>query len=197
MTYEYSPQLKHNQAQVLYGTILGGSSIVNPSQGKNCYLAMRDNDRFWLEYKINELKDYFKMDNNNIKKDKNTYRCYSIAYPVFNSYYNEFYRDGKKFINKELLEKLNDVAWMIWFVDSGKKSKRKAYLRTHKFGEEGTKLIAEYFNSLDCECDFKLTRGRHEIVFTHKGSIEFMSTFAHRLPEFMLEKFDVSTTPTL
>jgi len=191
MTYEYSPQLKHNQSQVLYGTILGGSSIVKPSQGKNCYLAMRDSDRMWLEYKIEELKDYFKMDTNTIKKDKNTYRCYSIAYPLFNHYYQQFYKDGKKFIDKEILETLNDVAWMVWFVDSGKKSKRKAYLRTHKFGEEGTKIITEYFNSLDCDCDFKLTRGRYEIVFSHKGSIEFMSTFAHRLPEFMLAKFDI------
>lgn len=191
MTYEYSPQLKHNQSQALYGTILGGSSIVKPSQGKNCYLAMRDNDRAWLEYKINELKDYFKMDNNTIKKDKNTYRCYSIAYPIFNAYYNEFYANNKKFIGKETLERLNDVAWMIWFVDAGKKSKRKAYLRTHKFGEEGTKMIAEYFNSLDCDCDFKLTRERYEIVFTHKGSIEFLATFAHRLPNFMLSKFDI------
>lgn len=191
MTYEYSPQLKHNQGQVLYGTILGGSSIVKPTHGKNCYLAMRDNNHDWLEYKVNELKDYFKIDSNTIKKDKNTYRCYSVAYPVFNSLHKEFYNDGKKFIDRELLERLNDVAWMVWFVDSGKKSKRKAYLRTHKFGLEGTKTIAEYFNSLDCECDFKLTRERYEIVFTHKGSIEFMSTFAHRLPEFMLKELDL------
>ena len=191
MTYEYSPQLKHNQGQVLYGTILGGSSIVKPAHGKNCYLAMRDSSHDWLEYKVNELKDYFKIDSNTIKKDKNTYRCYSIAYPVFNSLYKEFYQDGKKFIDRELLEKLNDVAWMVWFVDSGKKSKRKAYLRTHKFDLEGTKIIAEYFNSLDCECDFKLTRERYEIVFTHKGSLEFMSTFAHRLPDFLLKEYDL------
>lgn len=191
MTYEYSPQLKHNQGQILYGTILGGSSIVKPTHGKNCYLAMRDSNHDWLEYKVNELKDYFKIDSNTIKKDKNTYRCYSVAYPVFNSLHKEFYNDGKKFIDRELLEGLNDVAWMVWFVDSGKKSKRKAYLRTHKFGLEGTKIIAEYFNSLDCECDFKLTRERYEIVFTHKGSIEFMATFAHRLPEFMIKELDL------
>lgn len=191
MTYEYSPQLKHNQSQVLYGTILGGSSIVKPTYGKNCYLAMRDNNRDWLEYKVNELKDYFKIDSNTIKKDKNTYRCYSIAYPVFNSLYKEFYQNGEKFIDRELLEKLNDVAWMVWFIDSGKKSKRKAYLRTNKFGLEGTQIIAEYFNSLDCECDFKLTRERYEIVFTHKGSLEFMSTFAHRLPDFLLKEYDL------
>src|SRR4051812_46543834 len=108
MTYQLGPQLTANQRMVLYGTILGGSSIIRPDRGKNCYLAMRDRDYQWLMYKTEELQDFFKMDQNVIKKDKNTYRCYSIAYPVFNDVYDVFYKDGKKIITYDVLEILND-----------------------------------------------------------------------------------------
>lgn len=174
----------------MYGTILGGSSIVKPERGKNCYLAMRDNDLDWLLYKVEELKDFFKMDKSIIKKDKNTYRCYSIAYPVFNEVYELFYKGGKKIISRDMIEILTDEAWMVWFVDAGRKSKRRVYLRTQKFGDEGTELIAEYFNSLDCPCEIHKSRGRHEIVFDITGAYQFLKTVAPRLPEFIIPKLD-------
>ena len=190
MTYQCGPILRDSQKQILYGTILGGSSIIHPERGKNCYLAMRDHDNIWLSYKIEMLRDFFKIDQNTIKKDKNTYRCYSIAYPIFNDIYDLFYKEDIKTITHEILEILTDEAWMIWFVDAGRKSKRKAYLRTHKFGEEGTKIIADYFNSLDCTCEIHKCRGRFEIVFTNKGAYEFISIIAPRLPDFLIPKFD-------
>ena len=57
MTYQNGPILKENQKQTLYGTILGGSSIIKPDRGKNCYLAMRDNNKLWLDYKIEVLSE--------------------------------------------------------------------------------------------------------------------------------------------
>ena len=190
MTYQCGPVLKESQKQVLYGTILGGSSIIHPERGKNCYLAMRDHDKFWLSYKIEALEDFFKIDQNTIKKDKNTYRCYSVAYPVFNDAYESFYRDGTKVVTREMLEILTDEAWMVWFVDAGRKSKRIAYLRTHKFGQEGTQIIVDYFNSLECHCDVHQCRGRYEVVFTNKGAYELLSIIAPKLPEFLIAKYE-------
>lgn len=190
MTYQYGPQLTDNQRQVLYGTILGGSSIVKPARGKNCYLAMRDRDYNWLSYKIEELRNFFKIDGHTIKKDKNTFRCYSIAYPVFNEIYDLFYSQDGKIIAPELLEVLNDTAWMVWFVDAGRKSKRKAYLRTHKFGATGSQVICDYFNSLDCDCELRQCRGRYELVFSNSGAVELLATFAHRLPKFIVDRMD-------
>jgi hypothetical protein len=67
---------------------------------------------------------FFKIDENTIKKDKNTYRCYSVSYPIFNEVYSLFYENKNKKILPEILESLTDEAWMIWFIDSGKKSKK-------------------------------------------------------------------------
>lgn len=190
MTYQSGPQITEKQKQVIYGTILGGSSIIKPKKGKNCYLAMRDKDKNWLEYKINLLDNLFKNNLNTIKKDKNTYRCYSVAYPVFNEIYNVFYSEKNKVISKELLDLLTDKAWMIWFIDAGRKSKRKCYIRTHKFGEEGTKIIADYFKSLECDCEIHKSRDRFEIVFTNKGSIEFFKIISPSMPSFLASKFN-------
>lgn len=187
MTYQSGPNLKECQRQTLYGTILGGSSIIRPDRGKNCYLAMRDSNKVWLQYKIEVLGDFFKRDEHTVKQDKNTFRCYSVAYPVFNEVYLKFYRDGKKYVNGDVLEILTDEAWMTWFLDAGRKSKRKAYLRTHKFGEEGTKAIAKYFNSLECDCEAHKSRDRHEIVFSNRGAFELLKTVGPRIPECMLK----------
>jgi hypothetical protein len=190
MTYQCGPTLKESQKQVLYGTILGGSSVVRPDRGKNCYLAMRDNNKLWLDYKIEVLSDFFKIDGQTIKQDKSTFRCYSVAYPVFNKVYNQFYKDGQKIINRETLDILTDEAWMTWFLDAGRKSKRKAYLRTQKFGSEGTKIIVDYFNSLDCDCEYRQVRDRYEIVFSNKGAFELLKYVSPKIPSCMLKFYE-------
>lgn len=191
MTYQFGPTLKDSQKQLLYGTILGGSSIIKPERGKNCYLAMRDSNQVWLQHKVNVLSEFFKVDQNTIKQDKNTFRCYSIAYPVFNQVYHTFYPQGEKIVTREILEILTDEAWMTWFVDAGRKSKRKAYLRTHKFGQEGTQIITEYFNSLDCDCESHQCRDRYEIIFSNKGASELLRYVVPKLPEAMGNYFDM------
>lgn len=183
MTYLNNPIIEEKQKQTIFGTILGGSSIIAPKGGINYYLAMRDRNLEWLKYKNNLLKVFFKE--NCIKKDKNTYRCYSIAYPFFKELYCKFYKDKNKFIYSNVLELLTDHAWMVWFIDSGRTSKKKCYLRTNKFGEKGTKIISNYFCSLDCDCGPHLSRGRHEIVFTPKGSSEFLNIIKPCLPSFI------------
>jgi len=190
MTYQIGPQISHHQKQVLYGTVLGGSSIIQPKRGRNCYLAMRDRDFDWLAYKTTELRPFFKMDDSVIKQDKTTHRCYSVAYPIFNEIHEEFYEGGRKIVRKKVLDLLTDVAWMVWFIDAGRKSKRKAYLRTQKFGEEGSEVIAQYFNELDCDCKVHTTRGRYEIIFSNRGACEYLRTMLHRAPRFILDRMD-------
>lgn len=185
MTYQSSPTITEKQRQLIYGTILGGSSIIMPSKGKNFYLAMRDRNQEWLSYKVNLLSNLFKIDENTIKKDKTTYRAYSVSYPLFKDIHGLFYRGKDKVISRDILELLTDQAWMVWFTDAGRRSKRKCYLRTNKFREEGTKSIAKYFNSLDCECEVHKCRNRYEIVFSNKGSIEFLSIIDPCKPSFL------------
>ena len=190
MTYQLGPELTNRQRQIIYGTILGGSSIVKPANGRNCYLAMRDKDEEWLGYKLSEISCLFRSDFNPIKRDKGTFRCYSISYPVFNEFYDEMYENGIKTVKMDTLNILNDLAWMIWFIDSGKKNLNKATLRTHKFGEEGSQIICQYFNELNVDCEVHKGRGRFEIAFSEEGTINFIKTFVHCLPPFLLKRLE-------
>jgi hypothetical protein len=190
MTHHIGPNLKLSQKQILYGTILGGSSLSKPKNGINCCLTMRDRNYDWLSYKVAMLEGFFKQDHNTIKKDKNTYRCFSISYPVFNEVYDLFYEDSKKVISPKILNSLSDLAWMVWFVDAGKKLENEIRLRTNKFGESGTKLLEEYFNSLDCECALSLNyQKKYELKFSNQGSYKFLKIVAHRMPKFVVKEF--------
>ena len=79
---------------------------------------------------------------------------------------------------------------MVWFVDAGRKTSDKIYLRTHKFGEEGNNTICEYFNSLNCICEKITSKGRTEICFDNKGSHQFLKTIVHRMPKFIIEQYE-------
>lgn len=189
MTYSNNPQILPKQKQIILGTILGGSSIIKPKKGQNCYLSMRDKDKDWLSYKVSQLSNFFKLDNTTIKRNDTTNRAYSISYPIFNDFYNTFYKGSKKIIKAETLEILDGNAWMVWFVDSGIKTNSRIHLRTNAFGEKGSETINNYFNSLGCECEVNFYKNRYKIVFSNKGSVEFLKIIVHRMPNFIVNKY--------
>lgn len=176
-----NPNLSNSQKQILNGTLLGGSSLISPKFGKNCYLSMRDRNFNWLSYKVLELSVLFKKDSI-IRQEGNTHRIYSLSYPIFSEIYHLFYKKNKnRYINSEILESLNDLAWMIWFVDSGFVKKDQAYLRLTYYSPKDIITVRDYFCSLNCKCDFK----DKTLVFTEEGSVIFLKTFAHRVPDFI------------
>lgn len=187
MTYQASPKMTVNQEQLIAGTVLGGSSIIDPAHGKNCYLSMRDSDQNWLMYKVEYLAPFFKMDENVVRKDGATYRSFTTAYPIFNTLHRRFYKEGQKTVTKEVLENLNDLAWMVWFVDAGKMTGHEIVLRINKFSPESSKLIVDYFNSLNCSCT--ISKKGDKVTFDNAGSQEFLKIISHRMPKFIQEQF--------
>jgi sugar O-acyltransferase (sialic acid O-acetyltransferase NeuD family) len=91
-----NPKIIPSQRFLIIGTILGGSSIIKPQKGKNCYLSMRDKDLTWLKFKADQLKDLTSQSPLTIEK---TNRWHSVCYPIFNEFYKMFY-DGKDRIIK-------------------------------------------------------------------------------------------------
>ena len=177
------------QEQIIIGTVLGGSSLIKPPRGTNYYLSMRSNNELWLAYKITELSGYFK--NTKIFKYKKTYRCNSICSEKLTQIHDFMYQDNKRIITKELLEPLRDIGLAIWFLESGGKTgrdKKNVYLNSTRFGESGSELIKDYFNSLDIPCEINRNKKRLRIVFTVWGSLRFLKTTANCFPEFMFHR---------
>ena len=188
MTYSSNPHFSSKQLQIVYGTILGGSSIVKPRNGINCYLAMRNKNKFYLAYKVSELECLFKAEDSVVKKDKNTFRCFSVSYPIFNELYDQFYKDNQRIIKDEILESLTNYSWMIWFLDCGVKHIRNAKLRTTHLGLKNTDKISEYFKSLDFPCEIVKTKNQIALQFKKDVFENYIGTFFSCVPNFMLSK---------
>lgn len=186
MTYSANPHFTVKQMQIIYGTLLGGSSIVRPRRGINCYLAMRNKNRVYLSYKVAELECFFKAEDNVIRSDKNTYRCFSISYPIFSEIYDQFYHNDKRIVKDDILNSLTHYSWMIWFLDCGKKFNKMARLRTTHLGMKSTKKIKEYFDSLDFPCDISNNHNQISLKFHQDVFEKYIGTFFSLVPSFMI-----------
>ena len=174
MTHIINPQINNKQRSIIIGTILGGSSIVRPTKGKNCYLSMRDKDLNWLEFKTKELENLSVKDP--ITKEK-TYRWHSICYPLFNEFESMFYENKKRKLKIEVLNLLQDVSIAVWYKDCSVLNKNKIILNKHIWGEEGTELCVKYFNSLEWDAEIYKERKNYRIKFSENSSKEIIKMY--------------------
>lgn len=186
MTYFNNPDLSDWQRQIIMGTILGGSSIVKPQKGRNCYLFMRSSDKNWLNYKAEELSALASQ--RPFTKEGNTIRWHSNCYPIFTEYHDMFYENGKKVVKMSVLDSLRDIGLAVWYGDCGKIQKNKIVLNTNKFGENGTAVIAQYFKEAGVgETSVIKERKYLRLVFSAEATERFLLITANRIPEFMHE----------
>lgn len=171
MTYLINPKITVRQSNIVIGTILGGSSLVKPTKGKNCYLSMRSKDLEWISWKSDELKDVANVDP--ITKEK-TYRWHSICYPLFNDYYKQFYHQNKRTLNIDTLNLLQEMSIAVWFKDCGKIKSNKAIFNTNIWKEKGSKTIIKYFKSLEWECEMFKERNNFRIRLSEDSTQEVL-----------------------
>jgi hypothetical protein len=185
MTYYISPPVTDWQRQIILGTVLGGSSIVRPSGGKNSYLSMRGSNAYWLEYKSYELKELASPNPFLIEKENRYFRWHSLCYPVFNEFHTLFYRDRKKRVEMSVLNELRDIGLAVWFVDGGRYERRHVVLNTTSFGWEGSETICGFFNEITLPASIKQKGNSFRVQLEPNASIKFLKTIAHRVPQFM------------
>lgn len=171
MTYLINPQTSIKQNNIIIGTILGGSSLVKPSKGKNCYLSMRSKDFDWLNWKSKQLENLANVQP--ITKEK-TYRWHSICYPLFNDYHKKFYSKNKRSLNIDTLNLLQEISIAVWFQDCGKIKSDKAIFNTNIWQEKGTKTILKYFKSLEWECEIFKERNNFRIRMSEESTEEIL-----------------------
>jgi len=187
MTYYDNPEIDDWHRQIITGTILGGSSVVKPKKGRNCYLFMRSSNRDWLNYKAREIKEFSSQ--RPFTQEGSTLRWHSNCYPIFTDYYNLFYTNNKKHIKMDILDTLRDIGLAIWYGDSGRLDKDKIILNINKFGEVGGEIIRDYFSQVGIgETTLRKERKYFRLVLSPKASNKFLLIVASRLPDFMHPK---------
>lgn len=174
MTHIINPKITPRQKAIIIGTILGGSSIVKPQKGKNCYLSMRSKDIKWLNFKAQELHNLSTKEP--ITSEK-TYRWHSICYPLFNEFEEMFYENKERRIKIETLNLLQDASIAVWYKDCGYLKKNQIILNTNIWGKEGSEKILEYFNSLEWSAEIFQERKSYRIKVLEKGSEEILEMY--------------------
>lgn len=177
------------QDQVLIGTILGGSSLLKAPKGVNYYLSMRSQDEDWLKYKMVEMPDLFATPK--LSWCNNTYRCNSLCCEKLTKMHEEMYDGNQRKITMDILDGLRDVGIAIWYLESGSKTgrdRKNAYINTTKFGEKGTRIIHQYFNEVDLNCNINHDGNRLKVLFTVDGTVNLLKVISHKFPEFMMHR---------
>jgi len=175
-----NPKITQAQKFLIIGTILGGSSIIKPQKGKNCYMSMRDKDLSWLKFKAEQLKDLTSQSPLTIEK---TNRWHSVCYPIFNEYHEMFYKGKNRVLKIEHLNLLHDSSIAIWFGDAGKCKGDQVVINTNIWGKKGTEIIVEYFKSLDWQSEGFLERKNCRVRLDVESSKEFLKLVSPYLPK--------------
>lgn len=183
MTHYFNPDLSWRQNQIILGTILGGSSLIKPKNGKNVYLSMRSKDGQWLDWKSTQLLEVTSQEPVTIEK---TNRWHSLCYPIFSDLRNSFFKNNKRNLTLEVLEKsaLSDISFMIWFVDVGSYDKGSLVFNTNIWGEKGTKNIKKYFSLLDWDSEIVMERKGFRIKLDENSSKEMLKLISPLFPHF-------------
>jgi hypothetical protein len=170
------------QDQIICGTLLGSGYI---SKTNPTYLGISETHcRDWLLYKGMELQSLEAR--TPLSESGKVLKWRSKSGDLWNIYKDIFYKDGKKHVEMDTLDRLRGIAFAVWFGDKGFwYSSRRIGLRSTAFGD-CNKIFSDFFNEVGMSCSTKTdSHGAVRIIFDRKGTIEFLSTIAHRLPDFM------------
>jgi len=145
-------RLDFAQEQVLLGGILGDAHLIKHKNVSGQFLQSLKQEKY-LKYKWEFLKDFATDIQYSYQIDKRTQKKYEKVFfmlkthPVFNPYYDLFYKNKIKVINKEMLYRLEGLGLAVWFMDDGCKHVKTYRLATNCFKLEELFIIKEFFKN--------------------------------------------------
>ena len=147
--------------QVLYGTLLGDAYLSCPKNNVQGSFTHCLKQKEFIEYKQSLLKRFCepvrivnKKDKRpKFKKEYQQYYCYIKGSKALNNLYPKVYKNKIKYINKELLYKLNGLGIAIWFMDDGSKINYSYTIATMGFSLEDVNTIKLFLKEkFNIEC---------------------------------------------
>lgn len=143
----------NEEFQVLYGTLLGDGYLSNLStniQGSINHCLKQEE---FIKFKQEKMKRFtmpvrivHKHDNRNqFISEYDQWYCYIRSSKALNELYPKIYQNKIKYINKDLLYKLDGLGLAIWYMDDGSKQSSGYQLCTMGFSESDLLLIQEFF----------------------------------------------------
>jgi hypothetical protein len=145
--------------QIILGSLLGGmyckKEVINSNIEETHSIDQKD----YLNWKYINLKNYLDLNlytfNNPICKGKDkTYvrkegiRLRSKVSDKLNIYHDLFYKHGKKIINKDVLDQLDELGLAVWYCDDGyyDPENHTTQLHTEGFSIKENQVLKNWFN---------------------------------------------------
>jgi hypothetical protein len=161
------------QEQLIIGGLLGDThfrkNYANASGEFVHGLAQEE----YCKWKREILKDFCSKIYYSYQIDKRTSKkyekviCRIYSHPVFNGYYNLFYRNKVKYISKEMLWRLEGLGLAIWYMDDGCKNNNTYSIATNCFSEEDFEIIKDFFFQ---KFNIEVTRHNNGVTYILKKS---------------------------
>lgn len=143
----------YKQEQIILGTLYGDAHLKIPTNGKNAsgdfaHSIKQENYCKWKESELKEFTGYHAYKENLDKRTNNIYRCYyvrMVASTYFTEIYPKLYNNKIKYVNPELLYKLDGLGVAVWFMDDGFKEKSGYRIATNCFSDSDLQIIQKFF----------------------------------------------------
>ena len=166
--------LSEEQHNVIIGILLGDGNL--RKRGKNTLFRTEHSERqkeylFWIHDLFSEFT--FSKPTSYIHKN-HKYASYSVttfAHPMFNYYYNLFYKNGRKQVNEKILDQITPQSLAMWVSDDGSycKSIKDLILCTNSFSLEEHKLMQKYFlEKWGLHCSIRFRDGKYYYLSFYK-----------------------------
>lgn len=130
-------------------------------------------------------------------KNKKTYKANQFTtavHPEFQRFHNLFYKNNKKRVTKEILNKLTPFSISVWYMDDGyyRKSRGRAQLSTNSFTYKENRMIQEYFNKVwDIYSNIGISdSGTNYIWFNTENTIKFFKIIKDYIISYFSYKID-------
>lgn len=169
--YRNSLELSPVEEQVVLGGLMGDlhCRLTHTSKNARLELGHGSEQKEYLNYKINLLQRLKWMTR---KSKDGRYHCESKAFPCLNIYHKLFYSNSKKTINNAILDKINTLGILIWYLDDGSYHSRdkSSRLHTNCFTFEEHIILKEWF-----EDKLKIFPRLHKSINDHGNCVYILS----------------------
>jgi len=190
--YKQSLRISKNQKEILVGSLLGDAHLETANCGRTYRLKVehaKSQEEYvdWLYSQFEQwvgTKPQEKLKQRNGKISKNVW-FQTYSHPAFRYYAQQFYRDGKKVVPKQIARMLTPQALAVWFMDDGSyksKDHRALILNTQGFGKSDILLLQKALVRIHCvESQIRKQTDGLQILIVEP----FSSTFAEIIKPFL------------
>ena len=169
--YRINLKLTPIEEQVIFGGLMGDLHCRLTHTSKNARVegGHGSNQGEYLAYKVellNRLKCVIRLSKEGA--------CYyqSKSFSRLNNLYKSFYQNGKKIVNREVLDKINPFGLFVWYLDDGSYHSRdkSSRLHTNCFTYEEHLVMKEWF-----EQNFGISPAIHKFKDQEDKTIYYLS----------------------